>query len=554
MKYLLNGIFVFIVIICTVGSLRAQQSPAYSQSYFNPSLYNPSYFGANDRMELFLTHRRQWVGIEDAPTVSNLDFHYSVAPKLSLGLTAASGTSVLLTSSRILGNVVYHLDLGKGQRFNFGISAGINGNRLDLGDAVPLDDPALLEATGRSTFIDGRFGINYHYKGFDLGFALPKLFRTKVNTTTAFGSPEIDALEEKIVALSYRSPQGEDSGLSFQPFLLYRAGGDARRQLEVSLLTYFKDVLWAGASFRKGDGIAALFGTKVKDRYRIAYAYEFGALASKGVPSGTHEIQVHVIIGKHHRPERSLKERKDDALIPDRYLEDLEAEEAADMDLYQESDENPIVDEPSLPTDEEAQEIQSASSKREKKRKRNESGKRKKDKRTKEKRTSSKNETDAEHQSVSDDFEFSEGNQADDGILSDDSTKKKDTKAEDNSKRWSGFNDRGRNRAAPAEIDRYRTFEHRGSLKIDPSGIPYLRMGFYIVVGAFDKLENAQKYAGRMKEAGYDVSVGTKEETGMYYLYTYDSGSEKEARERIRKVRKRNGFQFAMAWLLIIGN
>ena len=62
---------VFLVICCiSAVLLKAQQEPHYTQYIINQYIINPALTGIENYTDVKLSHRRQWVGLQDAPVTS----------------------------------------------------------------------------------------------------------------------------------------------------------------------------------------------------------------------------------------------------------------------------------------------------------------------------------------------------------------------------------------------------------------------------------------------------------------------------------------------------
>src|SRR5688572_13309914 len=56
-------------------SVLAQQKPHYTQYILNQYVLNPALTGIENYTDVKIGHRRQWVGIEDAPVTTYLTIH-----------------------------------------------------------------------------------------------------------------------------------------------------------------------------------------------------------------------------------------------------------------------------------------------------------------------------------------------------------------------------------------------------------------------------------------------------------------------------------------------
>ena len=70
------------VLSCVVGMRGlAQQKPHYTQYILNQYIVNPALTGIENYIDVKLSHRHQWVGIQDAPVTSYLSVHGPIGKK-----------------------------------------------------------------------------------------------------------------------------------------------------------------------------------------------------------------------------------------------------------------------------------------------------------------------------------------------------------------------------------------------------------------------------------------------------------------------------------------
>ncbi|HYC27259.1 MAG TPA: PorP/SprF family type IX secretion system membrane protein, partial [Chitinophagaceae bacterium] len=66
---------------CLIGSLgevQAQQKPHYTQYILNNYIINPALTGIENYTDIKLSHRHQWVGIQDAPVTTYFTIHKAI--------------------------------------------------------------------------------------------------------------------------------------------------------------------------------------------------------------------------------------------------------------------------------------------------------------------------------------------------------------------------------------------------------------------------------------------------------------------------------------------
>lgn len=292
-----------IVILC-ISSGFSQNIPIYTQFISNPYIYNPAYAGLEGRSTFTLTHRRQWVGINDAPVTSNFVYHTSLNGGVNLGANITQDEAGIFKSTSGLVTFGYTVGIGYSQMISFGISGGAAFNNIDLSSGVNINDPALAGVLDNNTSLAGNAGIGYRVGDLNLGFTLPLLFKTATYGTESFDKGEFDALSNYIVTANYMIYFGFDDN-TIDPYVLYRSYQGYTPQFEAGVIVQLKNLFWFGGAYRENFGYAGMVGLKVKENMAIGYAYEIPSNRVSGVNAATHEIQISVSIGE--RKERNKK-------------------------------------------------------------------------------------------------------------------------------------------------------------------------------------------------------------------------------------------------------
>jgi len=308
---------VLVLGLSIAGAARAQQNLIYNHFFINPYLYNPSYIAPSGYTELHLNYRKQWAQFTGAPTTTTLNLQVPINYRMGFGVNVYNDQVGILQTNSALFSFAYQVYLGKStndlHRIGFGMSAGATMNRINLDKADNPDDPSL--ANVNTTSIDGQFGINYQYNNLKIGFALPRLFQSRIVSANGFDTPQLDQLNYTLSSISYNftlTPR-----VALEPFILYRTSEGVEGQYEVAGVVKFDNLLWAGGSYRQNSGPAGFLGFNMKDKLRVGYAYEFSPEQTTGLGNGSHEVQVILRIGKkkHGRPVAAIQEPANEPVI-----------------------------------------------------------------------------------------------------------------------------------------------------------------------------------------------------------------------------------------------
>ncbi|HEY9049614.1 MAG TPA: type IX secretion system membrane protein PorP/SprF [Ohtaekwangia sp.] len=296
------------ILLLVCQAAHAQNPPVFSQFFANPYQFNPSYVANNGYAEANLFYRRQWLGIDNTPTVGALNLQTPVGRNVSLGLTAYSDKTILLSTTSVMATFGYRIRFTQNHNLNFGLSGGVGFNSFDYSALEDTSDPALANVTQNNTFINGQFGLNYQFKNFNIGFALPRLFDSKPNSVKQFNDVKTSKFDNRFASASYTFNLGS---VKVSPYVIYRALDKSQDQWEGLLHVSIKDVIWIGGSYRDGYGATGFIGLNLKGLLRIGYAYERPTGDISGVSGGTHEVYMGARLGKRNREDEIFAEKQE---------------------------------------------------------------------------------------------------------------------------------------------------------------------------------------------------------------------------------------------------
>ena len=153
--------------------LAAQQIPVFSQYIYTPSVFNPSYSGQGGKKEVFLAHRQQWMGFEDAPNSTLLSGHIGLGNDQTFGLGGVIIRDNAFVNQRISINIFpsVHFEPSSGHQISFGINLGVINHSLDFSrlenSSIPSTqvDPLLAGGDNNNELhLDTGLGLNYQYE------------------------------------------------------------------------------------------------------------------------------------------------------------------------------------------------------------------------------------------------------------------------------------------------------------------------------------------------------------------------------------------------------
>lgn len=289
----------FILIFITIGSISlAQNNANFTQFFVNPYTLNPSFAGADGQRVLSLAYRKQWLGINESPSIANVSFHTPAKAGLNYGLIINNESRGLLSSTGLQGSLAYEVDFGDHRYIRFGLSTGAAMNNIDITklDNSQAADPALTNALENNFTLLGNAGVSFHLKSTHIGFVLPSLFSPSYISTKSFTVEEVKPLEALIVHASNRFYFAKYKHV-FEPYLVYRINSGLPAQLEAAAVVHLNHTVWFGTSYKQDFGVSALGGIKLNKLLALGASFSFNNMGASDLNSPSFELQMSYLLG-----------------------------------------------------------------------------------------------------------------------------------------------------------------------------------------------------------------------------------------------------------------
>jgi type IX secretion system PorP/SprF family membrane protein len=324
--------FLFVLFLFPLAAW-SQQRPHYTQYILNNYILNPALSGIENYMDVKISARDQWVGLDGAPQTAYFSIHgpigkndyktsatsYGVLgqnprgsaywesyvasePHHGIGFTMINDKTGLL--NRFTANVSYAYHMGLTPRMNLaaGFSAGISRISYDRSKANPNDpnDPALGGNEQMfSTRPDLNAGLWLYSDKYFVGLSAQQIIPQKFSFAddAKYGNKLVPHL---FATAGYRVLISEDINALPSVMLKYVSGTPTSPQFDLNLKMQYRDLLWLGGSARWKDGYAAMAGLNVLNTFNLGYAYDFTRTPLNTTSKGTHEMIIGFIIGNRY--------------------------------------------------------------------------------------------------------------------------------------------------------------------------------------------------------------------------------------------------------------
>jgi type IX secretion system PorP/SprF family membrane protein len=273
---------------CCLAFLNAngQQTFSYTQYMNNLVPINPAYAVVDNTARIDLLARRQWAGVNGAPTT--LFFNGNIP------IPSLNGATGLIVENDQFGvenltefNAFYaqSVKLGDNQFLAVSFTLGYKNYVANYSQLDPAD-PALSPDV-RENKANVGFGVMYYAKDFYLGVSVPEL--------TLRNLGEASLLDNNYFRNNYFITGGVTvdvaDGLKFKPAALVSYTRGVPLITDVSATLLLKDFLGIGANYRTNND-AALIVTMDFSSFYVGYSYQFGLSSTSigGYSNATQEV------------------------------------------------------------------------------------------------------------------------------------------------------------------------------------------------------------------------------------------------------------------------
>lgn len=320
-----------IILIVVAFVVHAQQRPYYTQYILNNYIINPAVAGIENYTDVKLSHRMQWVGLQDAPVTTYFTIHaplkksdyeretatsfhargfnprgqaywqdYQAAePHQGIDMTILNDITGPLNRFAAYGTYAYHFGIAPQTSLSFGVSAGItqlslNADKLNF--ATPVDPAVNGSGILNTIKPDISAGVWLYSKDYFLGLSAQQIVPQQVafsNNTVALENGKL--VPHMFLSAGFRTTISED--VSMLPSIMLRYVNPLPLGVDVNVKFQYQDVLWAGASYRLNDGYAAMVGVNLNHMFNIGYSYDLTTSQLNTVSKGTHEIVLGFLLG-----------------------------------------------------------------------------------------------------------------------------------------------------------------------------------------------------------------------------------------------------------------
>ncbi|MBI1268496.1 MAG: type IX secretion system membrane protein PorP/SprF [Cryomorphaceae bacterium] len=268
-----------------------QQLARRSQFINNTYLLNPAVAGTKVYSPIYASYRNQWTGFDGAPVTYYLNGHTQLPNKIGVGgilFHDNSGGAISRTGLEATG--AYSFDLNNEDAVSFGLSAVFTQFAFDGTDLTAYDknDQVLLGNRETAMNFDATFGMMVYGQNYFFGFSIPQLIQTNIGIEGYLTNKN-----ENIRHYNFMGSYFYDinSDWSFQPAVLAKFTGRTPVQMDVLLKGVYKELAWAGFTYRHADAVVFSAGIDYLN-YAFGYSYDITTSNASSFSPHSHELSV----------------------------------------------------------------------------------------------------------------------------------------------------------------------------------------------------------------------------------------------------------------------
>ena len=281
-------IYLFFLAQLFVGyTCFAQQDPLYSQYLNNPFVLNPAYAGLTDNLNLSISYRSQWTGLEGSPKTMNANGHISLLNnRMGAGMMFISDKIGNTTINEVLSSYSYRINVTRDKILSFGLQGGMANYLIDNTKVTPWDvTDHLFQGNFSETKPSFGFGVILKNDKFFAGISVPRMLRSTLHTQglqSTLYTQHYYVMGSYLFFLSQR--------VRFKPSTLIKLVSGAPASVDLNTSFIINENYQAGILTRNFNTYGIFLQALVKDSFRLGYVFEVPARASSSLNFSTHEI------------------------------------------------------------------------------------------------------------------------------------------------------------------------------------------------------------------------------------------------------------------------
>ena len=290
MKTMKKHIYLLVFLLSTL-TVYAQQDPMFTQYMNNPISINPAIAGSREVANLTSIFRKQWIGIDGAPSTMSLTFDNSFKEnKVGLGTSIIYDVIGPVIQTGLYFDYSYHLMFEDQKKLSLGLMGGFNYYHFDLVNLRSYSEDDDIATDGYSSKFLPNFGVGifYYTPNFFIGASVPKLLQNSLEDSDE--SLESENREERHYFLMSGCIFNIDEDIKLKPSAITRIVAGSPVNFDLNLTLMLKDKFWIGATYRFKNSVGGIVRWQLNDQLHLGYSYDYSTSLISNYNYGSHEI------------------------------------------------------------------------------------------------------------------------------------------------------------------------------------------------------------------------------------------------------------------------
>jgi type IX secretion system PorP/SprF family membrane protein len=281
-------LYLSIMIFC-LASFAQQRSTTTTYPY-NGLLINPAYAGSLNLLSVIAVHRKQWINVEGAPSLTAFSAHSSFASNsVGVGLFASKASQSITDDYSLYASYAYKINTPIGI-LAMGLQGGFNQRTSDYEKLNLLSTDPLMQ--GAPTRFSPNFGTGIYLANpvYYIGASVPYLLENIILENSELTNSDDQSIEKRHYYLSGGFIYPINDHLKISPGFLLKGQEAIPLSWNANINLIIDEVAYLGINYRNTGDFGILGQVMLNENLRVGYAYDVNTSQINTVSSGSHEI------------------------------------------------------------------------------------------------------------------------------------------------------------------------------------------------------------------------------------------------------------------------
>ena len=289
-KYIL--LYTLLSLIVQNFNATAQFETVTSQYMNHQIMYNPAYAGMHNALSMSLSSRKQWLGIDGAPS----SYSFAMHSPINKSYASLGGTIQRFETGPIQTNLIdfmysYLVKFNAPVMLSLGLSGGVMNTAVGLANlgVNDLNDPYLNQNIDNGWSPNFGFGAYLYTPTLYVGVSAPKILQPQFKN-----SDGIKGIYKttRTYYLSGGYTYKMNKQWSLKPSFLMRYASKNPISADFGGQLQYRNTFWVGATYRTNQTAVILLNINFVENLGICYSFDFPVNQQTYYKQGSHEISL----------------------------------------------------------------------------------------------------------------------------------------------------------------------------------------------------------------------------------------------------------------------